>query len=178
MTDYSKAVIYGIYCKDKNVLEIYIGSTHDEIERERHHKGYCNNENNDKYNYKVYQFIRANGGYGNWNFEVLEQFPCENEEQLRIREQYYYDLLNPALNTNRPYVSEDKIKEYHKITKAKHYQNNREEILKRHTKYKKDNREKINKKFICDCGIEYTLDHRARHCDSKRHKNFILNRVS
>ena len=175
MTDYSKAVIYGIYCKDKNVLEIYIGSTHDEIERERHHKGYCNN---DKYNYKVYQFIRANGGYGNWNFEVLEQFPCENEEQLRIREQYYYDLLNPALNTKRPYIPEEERKEEKRIRSAKHREDNRDEIFKYRAKYKKDNREKINKKIICDCGIEYTHNHRARHCDSKRHKKFILNRVS
>ena len=68
MTDYSKAVIYGIYCKDKNVLEIYIGSTYDEIEREHNHKSDCNNENNKSYDLKVYKFIRANGGYDNWKY--------------------------------------------------------------------------------------------------------------
>ena len=39
MTDFSKSVIYKLYCKDITVLEFYIGSTHDEIQRERHHKG-------------------------------------------------------------------------------------------------------------------------------------------
>lgn len=29
MTDFSKAVIYSIYSKDKTVLEFYIGSAHD-----------------------------------------------------------------------------------------------------------------------------------------------------
>ena len=178
MTDYSKAVIYGIYCKDKNVLEIYIGSTHDEIEREKNHKDVCNNENCEKYNYKVYQFIRANGGWDNWIFEVIQEFPCENKIQLVEREQYHYDLLNPALNTHRPYIPEEERKEEKRIYDVKYYQDNIEEISKRHTKYKKDNREKINKKHICICGIEYTLHHRARHCNSNKHKKFILNQVS
>ena len=26
----------------------------------------------------------------NWIFKVIEEFPCENEIQLRMREQYHY----------------------------------------------------------------------------------------
>ena len=102
MTDFSKAVIYGIYCKDKNILENYIGSTHDEKKREIRHKSRCNNENDECYNFKVYNFIRENGGWDKWKLEVIERFPCENEEQLVIRERYYYDKFNPALNSQRP----------------------------------------------------------------------------
>ena len=106
MSDYSKAVIYKLYCKDKTVLEFYIGSSHDEIEREKNHKDHWNNENSEKYNYKVYNYIRENGGWDNWIFEVIEEFPCENKIELVIREQYHYDLLNPALNSKRPYIPE------------------------------------------------------------------------
>ena len=174
MSDYSKAVIYKLYCKDITVLEFYIGSAHDKNQREEGHKKTCNNENSEKYNYKVYIFIRDNGGWDNWIFEVIEEFPCENKIELVEREQYHYDLLNPALNTYKPYIPEEERKEVRRIRSAKHYQDNIEEISKRHKKYKKDN----NHKHICICGIEYTLDHRARHCDSKKHKKFILNRIS
>ena len=95
------------------VFSIYIGSTHDEIERERLHKSDCNNENGGQYNYKVYKFIRENGRWDNWIFEVIQEFPCENKIELVIREQYHYDLLKPALNTYRPHIPEEELKEYH-----------------------------------------------------------------
>ena len=65
-----------------------------------------------------------------------------------IREQYHYDLLNPTLNTYRPYIPEEERKEHVKKNSAKHYQDNRDEILKRHAKYKKDNREKIKELYL------------------------------
>ena len=114
MTDFSKAVIYRIYCKDKTVLEIYIGSTRDEQKRINKHKYACNNENYKRYNFKVYKFIRENGRWDNWIFEVIEEYPCENKIELVEREQYYYDLLNPLLNMVRPHVSEEEIKECNK----------------------------------------------------------------
>ena len=182
MSDYSKSVIYKFHKVD--LPEIYIGSTNDEIKREQDHNSVCNNENRKGYNLKVYEFIRANGGYDNWKFEVIEEYPCENRTELRIREQYYYDLLNPELNTNRPYVSEEERKEdnikryeerkdYQSKYKAKHYQDNK----KYNAKYYIDNIEeilkKLNHKCICECGKEYTHGHKTRHCDSKRHKEFI-----
>ena len=177
MTDYSKSVIYGIYCKDITVLEFYIGSTHDEIHREQLHKSDCNNENRDGYNYKLYVFIRDNGGWDNWIFKVIEEFPCEIEIQLRIREQYHYDLLKPALNMIRSYVSEEERKEEMKLYNAKYLEKHREENKKYCEKRHKDNRDDIlkrnNQKFTCECGKEYTFGNKARHCDSKRHKEFL-----
>jgi hypothetical protein len=177
MTDFSKAVIYNIYCKDITVLEFYIGSTHDEKKRKRDHKSNCNNENCERhYNLKVYKHIRDNGGWDNWIFKVIEEFPCENKIELVIREQYHYDLLNPALNTNRPYVSEEErkecnakyyqdnideikqkranyrennieeIKEYDRIRNAKHYQDNIDEIKQKSKKYRENNIEKIKER--------------------------------
>ena len=183
MTDFSKAVIYNIYCKDKNVLEFYIGSTHDEIQREQGHKDNCNNEKRERhYNLKVYKFIRDNGGWDNWIFKVIQRFPCENKIQLVEQEQYHYDLLHPALNTYRPYVSEEERKEQMRIYDSKYYKDNREEIKIVRSKYYKDNREEIRikqkQKFICDCGVELTIGSKKRHCDTNSHKKFILNRVS
>ena len=156
-------------------MEFYIGSTHDEIQREKNDKDTCNNENSVKYNYKVYNYIRENGGWDNWIFEVIQEFPCENKIELVIQEQYHYDLLNPTLNSKRPYIPEEERKEDKAIYDAKYREEKQEEIKIYHAKYRKDNSEKRNKKFMCDCGIEYTHNHRARHFDTNRHKKFILN---
>ena len=136
----------------------------------------------------MYQFIRANGGWENWIFKVIQEFPCENKIQLRIREQYHYDLLHPELNMVRPYISEEERKEqmakYNEDNKeeikeyfAKYYQDNIEEIKEKSAKHYQDNRDDIlkrnNQKFTCECGKEYTFGNRARHCDSKRHRSFI-----
>ena len=199
MSDYSKAVIYKLYCKDITVLEIYIGSTHNEKKRKKTHKSACNNENSENYNLNVYEFMRENCGYDNWIFEVIENYPCENETQLRIRERYHYDLLNPALNTYRPYVSEEEKKEYYqdnieelkeyqkkyhenyyhdnieeiKEQNKEYYENNREKFAKNGANYREQNREKFNQKYNCKCGGKYTYGDKARHCKSKRHKTFI-----
>ena len=202
MSDYSKAVIYSIYCKDKNVLEFYIGSTQNEKQREQDHKSDCNNENCERhYNLKVYKHIRENGGWDNWIFKVIEEFPCDNDLQLRIREQYHYDVLKPLLNTYRPYVSEEELKEERKIRNAKYYLDNIEELIEKSKKYREYNRDEIaiykakyylanieeilkknkqknKQKHNCECGCKYTLQHKARHLDTKRHKKFILNRIS
>ena len=179
MTDYSKAVIYNIYCKDKNVLEIYIGSTHDKKEREQGHKDNCNNENDEHYNLKVYKFIRENCGWDNWIFEVIEEFPCENKIQLVIQERYYYDLLKPALNSQRPYVSEEEIKEERKKYKEKWYQDNIEERNEQNAKWYQDNRDEILKrnkqKHNCECGGKYTTSSKARHLTLNKHKKFMKN---
>jgi hypothetical protein len=166
MTDFSKAVIYGLYCKDKNVLEIYIGSARDRNKREKNHKDKWNNENDIiKYNIKLYNYIRENGGWDNWIFKVIEEYPCENRTELRIREQYHYDLLKPALNMRRPYIPEEEWEEYHKNYDAKRYQDNREKI---------NNKKK--QKHICDCGKEYTYGNKAQHCKSNKHIAFLANR--
>jgi len=118
------------------------------------------------YNFKVYEFMRENGGYDNWKLEVLEKYPCDNKIQLRIREQYYYDLLNPTLNTNRPYISEEEIKKYNKEYDAKYKEEHRDEILKRK-----------NQKHICECGGNYTTDNKSQHCKTKKHKSFIEKKI-
>ena len=61
------------------------------------HKNYCKNKNT-----KVYSYIRENGGFENFNVEILEEFACDNSIDKRERERYYIDLLKPTLNNNLP----------------------------------------------------------------------------
>ena len=98
MTDYSKTLIYKIVCKDPEIKSFYIGSTTNFTKRKHTHKYYCNNENNKIYNLKIYQAIRANGGFENWSMILVEDYPCENKREAEKREQYWKDELKPDLN--------------------------------------------------------------------------------
>ena len=60
--DYSKAVIYKIQHQDKPEL-LYVGSTTDFPKRKSSHKQRTNNVMDERYNLKVYQMIRENGGW-------------------------------------------------------------------------------------------------------------------
>ena len=63
--DYSKTIIYKLVCNDVDVTELYVGSTTNFRNRKNEHNNKCHNTNSVKYNYKIYQFIRANGGFLN-----------------------------------------------------------------------------------------------------------------
>jgi hypothetical protein len=100
--DYSKTIIYKIVCNDLNITETYVGHTTNIVKRRCNHKGHCNNEKSSHHNLKIYQTIRANGGWDNWNMVQVCEFPCNNQEEARTEERRYYELLNASLNMINP----------------------------------------------------------------------------
>jgi len=119
--------IYIIWVLD----QFYIGSTWDFDKREIGH-----NKRINTYNYKLYVAIRGN----NNEFVMLvhHKIICDTDEELRQEEQKTIDELQPTLNTNRAYNSE----EYH----AKYYELHKEEKAEYRAKYYEENKEKINEK--------------------------------
>jgi hypothetical protein len=71
--DYTKAVIYKIYCLDETIKDCYIGLTTDFIRRKYNHK-HCSQLKN----LKLYNVIREYGGWDNWKIEIIYKF--ENDE--------------------------------------------------------------------------------------------------
>ena len=100
--NYSNSIIYKIVCNDSSIIDCYVGSTIKFKSRESQHKGYCNYETRKQYNYKLYSFIRENGGWENWTMIEIEKYPCETKMDLLAREKYYYDMLKPTLNSISP----------------------------------------------------------------------------
>jgi hypothetical protein len=98
MPDYTKGVIYKLCCKDVNISEIYVGSTINFKSRKDKHRQSCNNENNKGYNLSVYQYIRENGGFNNWDMILIESYPSENKRELEKRERYWMEELKASLN--------------------------------------------------------------------------------
>ena len=79
ITDYKKTKIYKLVCKDINIIKIYVGHSTNWVQRKSNHKTNCNNSKSKKYNFFVYQFIRENGGWDNFDMILIEEYECENK---------------------------------------------------------------------------------------------------
>jgi hypothetical protein len=147
--DFSKTVIYHFVCKDTNVKSEYVGSTTNFNKRKNHHKNDCCYETSN-HHLKIYQTIRENGGWDNWDMVPLEEFSCENKTQQVIREQYWFDRLKPDMNSYVAYREGTTIKEKRKAyyeEKYKAYREANADKLKEKKKaYREANADKIKEK--------------------------------
>jgi len=99
--DYTRAVIYKIVCRDVSLTETYVGSTTHLTSRKSAHK--CNNPKDKRYNMSLYQFIRDNEGFENFDVVLVESVVgCTSSWELRARERYWVDTLHAKLNKNIP----------------------------------------------------------------------------
>jgi hypothetical protein len=156
--NYANAVIYKIARRDGHG-ESYVGSTCDLRTRRKTHKHTCTSPNHRGYGYPVYQHIRDNGGWDEWECVPIEAFPCETKTELEIRERHWVDTLKPALNVQKPAAvalaggKAEYAAEYY----AKYYAANREKIAEKIASYQAANREKIAKQQA-----EYYVANRER----------------
>jgi hypothetical protein len=65
---------------------------------------------------KLYNCIRANGGWYNWTIEKLEYFICENTIQSHKRERELIELHKPSLNI---YIPSRTVNEWYKENSVK-----------------------------------------------------------
>ena len=146
---YENSIIYKLVHKnDQDNENIYVGSTTNFRGRKREHKRSCNEEKKKEYNYKVYQFIRENGGWDEWEMVAIETYPCENKREIEIRERFHIETLKPKLNKNIP-----------TRTQKEYQQDNNDKLL-----------EKKREKTTCECGCISTKSHLKRHRNSDKHK--------
>ena len=163
--NYENTVIYGIFSNDITLNHVYVGHTTDVTKRESQHKTVCNNVKSKDYNTPVYQTIRANGGWENFAFRVIEIFSCESRLHASARENHYYQLYKATMNTQVPNQTpkerynenRDQISEYQKQYRnenkdqiaeqnKQNYKENKDKILEQRKQYLKDNKEEINAK--------------------------------
>lgn len=194
--DYSKALVYKLVCKDLNIKDLYVGSTTNFNNRKRSHKSCCTNENSRKYNYKVYKYIRENGGWDNFEMILIENFPCCSKQDLHARERYWKEELHANLNCVVPGRT---IKEYYEDNQEillkyqkKYQKKNKEKISKKQKEYREKNRDKIEKyyeeyyeqnkdkilkkqqeKITCECGSILSKNHLSRHKRSQKHIKYV-----
>ena len=159
--DYSKTIIYKIVCNDLNVTDIYIGHTTNFKERKRNH--YNAVKNDIKYNCKLYQTIRENGGWNNWSMIELEKFYCcRDRNEAVARERFYYETLNANLNSQVPTRTKAEYMATHKEEKSLYDSVRRTKL-----------HDIINEPHVCVCGGKYTSKHKTTHLKTSKHKTWI-----
>jgi group I intron endonuclease len=99
--DYKNTKIYKIICNDENVKHIYVGYSTNITDRIRVHRRVSKNPKNKSYTSKPYRIIREHGGWDNWRVEILEEYSCLSKMEARKRENYWFKILQPSLNTNK-----------------------------------------------------------------------------
>ena len=169
---YKPYIMYKITCNDDENL-IYIGSTKNFRCRKNSHKSNSININSDKYNLKVYETIRNNGGWVNFTMKPIEMYYADSKIKARIRETELMDVFNSNLNACKSYIGDEEKKENFKI----YYKNNKDHINEYRNEYYITNKETINEKHICECGsviIKRTLN---KHLQTKKHQKFTLNSI-
>jgi hypothetical protein len=107
--DYSNTIIYKITCKNTAIKDLYVGHTTNFVQRKHAHKQSCINNKSPNHESKLYQAIRKNEGWDNWNMEIINFFNCADHYEARIKEQEYFISLNANLNSIEP-LPKPKIK--------------------------------------------------------------------
>ena len=107
-----KIDIYKIY----NVDMAYIGSTKNYKDRMKIHKSNCYNDNQKKYNYFIYQYIRQHGGWDAFTKEIIHTCEVADETEQRKVEQEWIKNNECKLNKNKSYRTEEEKKQQKKDT--------------------------------------------------------------
>ena len=161
--------VYKIICLNSEIHWSYVGSTKNYSKRKLNHKRNCYNKKSDSYNKKAYCFIRANKGFDNFQFEIIEEFEEYDKLKLHERELYYIDKTwNTNANIDRPYSKDDNEKNRKNEYAKKYRENNREILLQKSKEYREKNKEyrENNKKKI----KEYYENNKEKL--SQKHKEY------
>lgn len=183
--DYSRACIYKICCRDPHITDIYVGSTTELVKRRSLHKHTCNKPDAKHHHLPVYQCIRENGGWANWQVVQIESLSCECGEDLRKREREVFDELRPTLNKNRPLLFDGERQEYNRASANAHYKANKDTAkANAKTRYEKNREErceqmraycaaKAKEKITCGCGSELQKIGLSTHKKTKKHQKWL-----
>jgi len=197
--------VYKLVSKDIDVKECYVGSTGNITKRKNCHKSDFNKATGKHYNYRVYQYIRDNSGFANWEMIIIETVQYEQKYELKARERHHMETLGATLNScvpNRTVAgwrgdNAEHIKQYQqdnaeqlKQKNKQYYENNKEtenqrckqdqqdnaeHIKQKQKQYRENNKEKLHQKHDCPCGGKYTYQKKSRHMKSKKHLTYLEN---
>ena len=176
---YHNSKIYSI----RNTVnsEIYIGSTTSSLSK-RMVKHRCDAKQR-PYISTFYTYMSENG-IENFYIELVEEYKCENIEQLRKREGEITREIG-TLNERIEGRTQEEHKEYRKVWKR----NNRDKINEQRREQRKANPEKTKEDYLrwkewkqtkveCECGKTYRKSDKSKHLKSKYHQDFLNNNIS
>jgi hypothetical protein len=148
-------IFYKIIPKNNDINYCYVGHTTNFTNRNQQHKKHVKNENYNKSHYKLYQTIRQNGGWDEWEMIEIEKLNCETKLKARIREQELIEQHNANLNSLKAYISEEQRKELKKQITQKYREENKELLKEQTKKYKEE-----HKDIIAEQMKKYRAEHK------------------
>lgn len=87
--DYSNTIVYTIKCKNRCIKDVYVGYTTNFVKRKSHHKQQYKFSNK----LDIYNVIRNNGGWENWEMIKLAEYKCKNSQEAKLKELYHYNKI-------------------------------------------------------------------------------------
>ena len=138
MVNFENSVIYKLCCKDPTIKEVYVGSTTNFRKRKNQHKECCTNVNSKKHAYPVYNYIRENGGWENWDMVQVAEVNPKDKRELHATERQYVERLGATLNRQVPTK-----------TRKQYYDDHKSEIIDRVKKYYQDHKAERRAYFGC-----------------------------
>lgn len=155
MNKYHSGKIYAIISDKLN--KAYVGSTiHPLNERLKHHK-YYHRHNIGGCTSKV--VLDDNESY----IKLLEEYPCTNNNELRLREGFHCQLYNTGHKVVNKRIEGRTPKQY--------YLQNIDKIKEKKRLYRIKNRDFINEVMYCDvCDCNYTRTNKSHHIKTQKHK--------
>ncbi len=172
MDKFQNSSIYKICCKNTEINKIYIGSTADFNTRKINHKAKCKNTKN---NYYVYQYIRENGGWNNFEMVEIKKVKCDTKKELRTIERQVEETFDNTLNKNKAILTPEERYIYKKEYREKHRDKQKLYYIKYNTEERKKLRNQkyqlTKHKLICACGsiVRDTISHAL----SKNHRAYL-----
>jgi hypothetical protein len=149
--------IYKLVCNDPYIKDVFVGFTTVNMKCIlEHHERRYNSIKNRGYNRKIYQLIRANGGFSNWSIVILEKSHFNNREELLNRKKEWIEKTPNDVNMRRPITTPEEYKEYSK----EYFIDNRVELLEKFQKHYVD-----NKVRLLDHYKEYYVNHKLEKKD-------------
>ena len=106
------------------------------------------NQNNEK---QIHTFEEY--GIDNCFITLIESYPCSSKDELASREAYYIKSMtcvNKVVPRGRQYIKSNNPLEYY---------NNNKDLL--------------NVKFTCACGVHIVERHKGKHLKTFKHQQFI-----
>ena len=169
--DYSNTIIYKITCKNPAITDVYVGHTINFVQRKHAHKQSCINNNALNHKCKVYEVIRANGGWENWHMEIINFFNCADHYAARKKEQEYFISLKATLNSIEPFPK-SKVIQAIQVVEPKI-----KKVFESNINCSSSNiLETASNNFVCAiCNyICYDSSNFKKHNNTKKHKTAIL----
>ena len=171
MPNYNNSKIYKLVSSQTD--KIYIGSTTEKLLCSRfstHKRDYKN-----KNTHSSYELIK----YDDCKIVLIENYSCDNRQDLLKRERYYIENNNNCVNQKLPSRT---IEEYRKdnlkilSAKKKEWRHNNPEKDKATAKrYYEKNKQKILEKVKCECGCIVNKSSLNKHKKSKKHLLYLNN---